>query len=806
MTHKNPIQLRTMTTKSKSCRTQNSILAAALIAATGSSVSADVFNWIGSDGDWSNSNLWFGPMGQIPDSILDSATVSGQFNQITLDINISLGALNVLGGADLYATTHSIFVNGNTIVDGSSSALIIQDSPALRDLDTDTLTLRNGAFYVQGSGSTQFDEAVLIQSNSAFIASGVVEMNSTTGDFVIESGALWLQEQFNGQDSLIIQRTQSSNSSLDWTHPGSGVLVWNNKLLDLRIPFSGALGGSLSVSSGGVFKASTPFITGGASEVSLTGGPDSGDGTSTIMAPNAIDIYGELNLSGFAEIETPLLALRGFGSARDTTVMKFDTTFTLFDSFVMIPNEVDGGSFEFGVNSTTLSVVNGVSGINTGVGGTFDLDGLGAMEVNISEDASLILDVQYIERGAFNQFDSTLNIEGMLDVLEVVFNESWINAGEINLEGGEIHGRRLIHNGTITGTGHITAITINNGTIIADGGTLQIDEIDLDGSNPNQEGVIRAQTGDFIFSDQSPAPQFFSGSIFVGNGVGVREVFECNAEMSIANQNMAEGLIDMNSGRFRANTINLYAQLIAQGVSQLNASGNQPSDRINFGNSSTSTIAGILELTGDVQIESDASFQGEGTLQGINVNNTMNLFDGVSLNDVSLETVGSVSVDDGVNGVGHVSVASLTLAPSSTLIMDLAGSNNSVEQDHINVLEEVELDGMLKVGVVEGFSVKTDQVYTIINANSITGEFSGLDYSGLGEGYRATVVIYPDRVDVVVNCHVDLNGDGELDFFDISAFLLAHELNEKIADFNNDAQYDFFDISLFLSLFSMGCP
>lgn len=55
-------------------------------------------------------------------------------------------------------------------------------------------------------------------------------------------------------------------------------------------------------------------------------------------------------------------------------------------------------------------------------------------------------------------------------------------------------------------------------------------------------------------------------------------------------------------------------------------------------------------------------------------------------------------------------------------------------------------------------------------------------------------------------CSADLNGDGNLDFFDISAFLSAFTAQDSIADFNGDGSFDFFDVSAFLGAFSAGCP
>jgi len=52
----------------------------------------------------------------------------------------------------------------------------------------------------------------------------------------------------------------------------------------------------------------------------------------------------------------------------------------------------------------------------------------------------------------------------------------------------------------------------------------------------------------------------------------------------------------------------------------------------------------------------------------------------------------------------------------------------------------------------------------------------------------------------------DLNQDGVLNFFDVSAFLSAFAAQDPIADFSNDGVFNFFDVSAFLSAFAAGCP
>jgi hypothetical protein len=63
-----------------------------------------------------------------------------------------------------------------------------------------------------------------------------------------------------------------------------------------------------------------------------------------------------------------------------------------------------------------------------------------------------------------------------------------------------------------------------------------------------------------------------------------------------------------------------------------------------------------------------------------------------------------------------------------------------------------------------------------------------------------------DGLEFVNPCPADLNGDDELNFFDVSAFLTAFNAMDPIADFNNDSVFNFFDVSAFLSAFNDGCP
>ncbi len=55
-------------------------------------------------------------------------------------------------------------------------------------------------------------------------------------------------------------------------------------------------------------------------------------------------------------------------------------------------------------------------------------------------------------------------------------------------------------------------------------------------------------------------------------------------------------------------------------------------------------------------------------------------------------------------------------------------------------------------------------------------------------------------------CPADFNNDDQLNFFDISAFLVAFQNQDPAADLNGDGGLNFFDVSAMLVLFQAGCP
>ena len=73
-------------------------------------------------------------------------------------------------------------------------------------------------------------------------------------------------------------------------------------------------------------------------------------------------------------------------------------------------------------------------------------------------------------------------------------------------------------------------------------------------------------------------------------------------------------------------------------------------------------------------------------------------------------------------------------------------------------------------------------------------------------GMSPIVEMDVDTILFAAPCPADMNGDGSLNFFDVSAFLNAFALNDPSADFTGDGMFNFFDVSAFLNAFAAGCP
>ena len=90
--------------------------------------------------------------------------------------------------------------------------------------------------------------------------------------------------------------------------------------------------------------------------------------------------------------------------------------------------------------------------------------------------------------------------------------------------------------------------------------------------------------------------------------------------------------------------------------------------------------------------------------------------------------------------------------------------------------------------------------YAMDNSYILFGEYIGINPGSSAGG------AYIFELNCQSPCPADLNGDGMLNFFDVTAFIVAFTEMDSSADLNMDGLFNFFDVPLFITAYQAGCP
>ncbi|MCA9302604.1 MAG: hypothetical protein KC996_00630 [Phycisphaerales bacterium] len=111
-------------------------------------------------------------------------------------------------------------------------------------------------------------------------------------------------------------------------------------------------------------------------------------------------------------------------------------------------------------------------------------------------------------------------------------------------------------------------------------------------------------------------------------------------------------------------------------------------------------------------------------------------------------------------------------------------------------------------GIIQGFDEIAPDVFVEISSHLYTidpASGSATDIGVIeGDGTWDGVTLVIDTA--AASCPADFTGDGELDIFDVFAFLDAFNAMDPAADFTGDGSFDIFDVFAFLDAFNAGCP
>ena len=173
--------------------------------------------------------------------------------------------------------------------------------------------------------------------------------------------------------------------------------------------------------------------------------------------------------------------------------------------------------------------------------------------------------------------------------------------------------------------------------------------------------------------------------------------------------------------------------------------------------------------------------------------NTTSIANGL---DPDIDNVSLANFPPVANSSGWVAFRATDIAYDATA-MWVGDGTNLVKMLEYDQMIETDL-GMLPLGFDFGGLTGKQVTNGVVDIND-NGQVAFAAF--LRNGTIGVFVATP-----VMGCAADFTGEGDLDFFDVSAFLSAFGAMDPAADFTGEGDFDFFDVSAFLAAFAEGCP
>jgi hypothetical protein len=182
--------------------------------------------------------------------------------------------------------------------------------------------------------------------------------------------------------------------------------------------------------------------------------------------------------------------------------------------------------------------------------------------------------------------------------------------------------------------------------------------------------------------------------------------------------------------------------------------------------------------------------------------------------------------DHTISGIGRILIPLTnqgTIAPGSSVgrleaFQPIGFTDTAVLDVEVRADEDADLidssstfhaDGTLRVAYIDGFDPTAYWGASIVTADAgVTGRFDTIDAPVPADDRLAVRVRYlPDEIRIGAVCKPDINFDGELNFFDISAFIALYNVQDPDADISAPfGVWNFFDIATYIAQYNTGCP
>ena len=142
--------------------------------------------------------------------------------------------------------------------------------------------------------------------------------------------------------------------------------------------------------------------------------------------------------------------------------------------------------------------------------------------------------------------------------------------------------------------------------------------------------------------------------------------------------------------------------------------------------------------------------------------------------------------------------------PASTELINSLPLGSNAFPPHLDRIENTSLLMLSRSGVYI-IDVADPESPTYVGSHHTSGSLpTAVSGSLLITGTSNGIRIY-DLSDCPT-CPGDLNGDSQLSYFDVAAFIESYIQQVHPADFNTDGLFNFFDVSAFLDAYAQGCP
>lgn len=360
------------------------------------------------------------------------------------------------------------------------------------------------------------------------------------------------------------------------------------------------------------------------------------------------------------------------------------------------------------------------------------------------------------------------------------------------------HTASILPDTVIRGSGQITGrFTDFNGTIRGDtpGGVLEINTAQPLDSSGRLEAIkggrlllSKGMVGGTIFADtesrvSTPISESISntrltGVIVVSSMTNVSNTYA----LTLGANNTYDGEIVLNTGLNFTHLLTVYGQATLGGTVTLNAPANS-TDR--------------ARIVGPTQPGQQATF-----LPGTIIRGT-----GAITGQFS-PFPGTLAPSHPTQG-GRLGINQLVMMPEAVAEFTLAGTDPSLH-DRITGSQQgfFKPDGLVRVTLADDYTPAFGDFWNIIDGHSITGEFDTFELPAAPSGLAYRLIYEPHRVAVRLTCAADFAAPwGQLDFFDLSAYLNAFNAQQRSADLALPfGFFNFFDVAAYLNHFNAGCP